>query len=267
MSVGDILDGAFKLLKANFKTITVITAVFVVPLQLVAAFAQRNVNNGRGLLRVLNDPTLARPANQNNASLIAALLAGLVALVTAPFIAGAISRVVAASYMGSEETAGPALRVTGHRFWALTASFVLVHVLEAIGFILCILPGIAVMTLYVMVAPAIVVEELGPLQGMRRSYTLARSRFWPTMGISLLAGVMSYFLGSLLATPFSIAALFIGFRWGWILLGLGGVLSALVSRPFVAIVATLLYFDARIRTEGFDLQVIAANLARQRATV
>ena len=38
------------------------------------------------------------------------------------------------------------------------------------------------------------------------------------------------------------------------------VLTALVTTPIVAIVATLLYFDARIRNEGFDLQVMALYL-------
>jgi hypothetical protein len=33
-----------------------------------------------------------------------------------------------------------------------------------------------------------------------------------------------------------------------------------VTAPIVAIVATLLYFDARIRHEGFDLQVIARDM-------
>jgi len=263
MNVGDILDGAFKLLKANIRTIAIITAVFVVPLQLLAAFTQRNVNGGMGLVQLFNDPSLARSANQNgtdNASLIAAAVTALVALVTAPFIAGAISRVVSASYLGRDEGPAPALRATGRRFWALTASFVLVHLLETVGFVLCILPGLAVMAMYVLVAPAIVVEELGPLQGMRRSWQLVRARFWPTLGIALLAGLFTSILGSVLSTPFSVMALLVGFHTGWILLGVGAVLSALVSRPIVAIVATLLYFDARIRTEGFDLQVMAGNL-------
>ena len=54
----------------------------------------------------------------------------------------------------------------------------------------------------------------------------------------------------------------IGFRWGWILAAIGEILPALVTMPLVAIVATLVYFDLRIRTEGFDLQMIAAELAR-----
>src|SRR5436309_1175943 len=48
MTMSDILDGAFKLFKANVRTVVLITAAFVVPLQLVAAFAQRNIFGGRG---------------------------------------------------------------------------------------------------------------------------------------------------------------------------------------------------------------------------
>ena len=43
---------------------------------------------------------------------------------------------------------------------------------------------------------------------------------------------------------------------------IGEILPALVTMPLVAIVATLVYFDLRIRNEGFDLQMIAAELAR-----
>src|SRR3954465_14902015 len=41
MTVSDVLDGAFKLLKANLRTIMIVTAVFIVPLQLISAFVQR----------------------------------------------------------------------------------------------------------------------------------------------------------------------------------------------------------------------------------
>jgi hypothetical protein len=262
MSLSDILDGAFKLWKANLSTLVVIAAVFVVPLQLAAAFAQRNANGGRGILDVINDPTLAQTNNgPNNGTLVAAGLALLAAAFTTPFIAGAISRVVAASYLGHQEGPGPALRATGRRFWALLGSWWLWHPLEWIGFLFCIFPGIVVMTMFVLVAPAIVVETLGPVQGMRRSWRLVRPRFWAVMGTMLLGGLIAYMLGNILATPFTVLALFIGLHWGWILVGIGGVLTALVTTPIVAIVATLLYFDARIRNEGFDLQVMATYLA------
>ena len=39
-------------------------------------------------------------------------------------------------------------------------------------------------------------------------------------------------------------------------------LSGLVSTPLVSIIATLVYYDGRIRQEGLDLQIMAADLAR-----
>jgi hypothetical protein len=288
MTVGDILDGAFKLMKANAAAIVTIVAVFVVPIQLLAAFAQRNLFDGAGFLMVFDDPSLAE-AGSTGADTVLQVLASLANLVVLPFLAGAISQVVAASYLGQELRAGPALRATLRRFWALTGAWVIKSLLQVAGFVVAgvlavvlvvggagvvaalvavavsLLVGapilFVVMGLSVMTAPAIVVEELGPIQGLRRSWRLASRRFWPVLGIALLAGLIASVIGQVLSVVPSLAALLVGLRWGWLLLGAGGVLTSIVTLPIVAVVATLLYFDARIRTEGFDLQVIGAELA------
>jgi hypothetical protein len=127
--------------------------------------------------------------------------------------------------------------------------------------------ALAVMALSVAVAPAVVVEELGPIQGVRRSWSLMRRRFWPVLGVALLAGLISNVLGQVLGVVPTFAGLIVGLEWGWILIAVGGILTALVTTPIVAIVATLQYFDARIRFEGFDLQVIAAELGPARARI
>jgi hypothetical protein len=265
-------------------------------LQLLAAFAQRNVLGGSGLLDVLNDPSVAEAgAEQPVGDQLVTYVAALVNLLVLPFLAGAISQVVGASYLGEELGPGPALRRTLRRAWALFASWVVVHVLElavagagfalaivalalsdggvqlalalfGVGLILVGVPAaLAVMALSVAVAPAVVVEELGPMRGVRRSWSLMRRRFWPVLGIALLAGLISNVLGQVLGVVPTFAGLIVGLEWGWILIAIGGILTALVTTPIVAIVATLQYFDARIRFEGFDLQVIAAELGPARA--
>jgi hypothetical protein len=113
----------------------------------------------------------------------------------------------------------------------------------------------------------VVVEELGPIRGVRRSWSLLRRRFWPVLGIALLAGLISNVLGQILGLAPTFAGLLVGLEWGWILVAFGAILTALVTTPIVAIVATLQYFDARIRFEGFDLQVIAAELGPTRARI
>jgi hypothetical protein len=290
MTLGDILDGAFKLLKANARTIVAIVAAFVVPLQLLSGFATREMLGGDSFVDLLGDPSLSDESTSTGTTMTSLVTTGIWYLVL-PFIAGAISKVVAASYLGRELRAGEALRATARRAWALFASWVVVHLLELGGFItgvvvlvgvavagggtaaavlgvlIIVLAGfpvlLAVMTLSIAVSPAIVVEELGPIAGIRRSWRLCRRRFWPILGIALLSGFVANMLGQILATVPTVIGLFVPFDTvGWILFSLGGILSSLVTLPVVAIVATLVYFDARIRTEGFDLEVIAAELAR-----
>lgn len=265
MTLSDILDGAFKLLKANWRTVLLITAAFVVPLHLISAFVQRNLYSGRSFFDAVNNPTL-QSSNSDNARLAIAGAVALVSLLVTPFVAGAISKVVAASYLGGEETVGSALRATGRRTGALLGAWLCVHILESIGFVLCIFPGLVVMATFVAVAPAIVIEGLGPMRGMRRSARLLWPRLFPTMGIALVSGLLASVVGNALGTVPSFAALAIGLKYGWPLLAAGSILSALITTPFVAIVATLIYFDGRIRQEGFDLQVMADDLARRSPT-
>ncbi|HEX2848913.1 MAG TPA: hypothetical protein VHN98_00085 [Acidimicrobiales bacterium] len=260
MSLSDILDGAFKLLKANAKTILLIVATITLPLQLLSAFATRQTFDV-GLMNVINDPTVAESVNRSSAARsIAQLAAVLLSLLVTPFIAGAVSRVVAASYVGDTISVGGALRVALRRSPALLAAFVLVHLAILVGGVFCILPGFAVSALFVLVAPAIAIEEIGPIRAMRRSWRLVWPRFWPVLGISLLAGFIANLFSQILGAIPVYAATIIGGSYAWIVAAVGATLGELVAAPIVVIVATLLYFDARIRREGFDLQVMAADI-------
>ena len=265
MTFGDILDGSFKLLKANLRTIVLVSAVFLIPVNLLAAFFQRDLLGGHGFLRLMNDPSLLQEAaytGPSNAALVGAVLAVLASVLVTPFVGGAVSRVVASSYLGDELAPGAAMRATWARFLALLGAFLLTLVLKGVGLLFCLVGALVPMTFFLVTTPAVMVEELGPVQSMARSVGLVRTRFWQVMGVGIVSGLLASLLGNILSTPFTVAALAIGYRWGWILAAIGAILPALVTTPFVAIVATLVYFDLRIRNEGFDLQMIAAELAR-----
>jgi hypothetical protein len=264
MSFADVLDGAFRLLRANLATIVLVTAVFIVPLQLISAFLARDLFGGRGIFDLLRDPSLAQQEFETGVSttqLVGTITTSLIGLLITPIVGGAITRVVSTSYLGQQLSAGDALRTTGRRVWALLGAAILVHLIELVGAGLCILPGVAAMAFFICTTPAIMVEEVGPIKAMRRSFALVRPRFWPVVGIALVSGIMAWTLSSILGTPFNFAAQAIGLHWGFILLAVGSIVPTLVTAPFVAIVATLVYFDARIRYEGFDLQMIARGLA------
>ena len=50
MMFSDLLDGSFRLLKANLSAIVLVAAVFLIPVNLVAAFFQRDLLGGYGFL-------------------------------------------------------------------------------------------------------------------------------------------------------------------------------------------------------------------------
>lgn len=260
MSVGDVLDGSFKLLKANARTILLVVATIIVPIQFVSAFAIRE-QFSTGILNVLQDPTLVE--NQNTVgfgNIGVTIVTGLFSLLTAPLIAGAVSRVVAASYLGQHMGPAEALRLTVRRFGALLAASILVFLVEVVGFVLCIVPAVLAFALYTAVTPAVMIEEIGPIAAMRRSWRLMRPRLWGVLGIAVLARIIAGVLGNLLGGVPSIAATFLGGSFAWLFIAIGSVLSSLISAPIVAIVSTLLYFDGRIRNEGFDLQIMARDI-------
>ncbi len=258
MTVSDVLDGIFKLLKANFRTIAVIVATLVVPVQLAVAFSERNLLHGQSLIKALNDPSVARSSSTPLLPYVG-LAANYLLL---PYVGAAIAQVASASYLGRQIGPKEALLGVWHKSGTLFAAWV-VHVgAELVGVLACGVGIVFVFPLFMMLAPVIVLEGLPFWQAARRSWRLATRRYWPTLGTALLAGLVAYLLGQILGGVPSVAALLIGLHWGWLLLGVGSSLAALIVTPVAGLTATLLYFDARIRTEGLDLQVIAADLAR-----
>jgi hypothetical protein len=266
MNLGDIIDGAFALFRANFKAIVIIVAVISGPIRLISAFASRNailgVHNAFSNIGNPNGTTTFQTQTSSGAQTLATLLAALASLVLLPYVAGAICKLVAASYLGESLPAGQALGAAGRRVLPLFAAWFLVHIAEVGAGILLILPGLLVMSMFLCTAPAIVMENLGPIEGMRRSSQLNRGRIWPILGIALASGFVVSIIGNIIDVPFVLGAIAMGARWGWVLLFVGSLLSSLVTLSLTAVIATLIYFDGRIRKEGFDLQILARTLGR-----
>ena len=104
-----------------------------------------------------------------------------------------------------------------------------------------------------------VLEEIGPVASLKRSWSLVKGEFWPTLGRFLLMNLVIGFIGG-----------FLGFVIGLI----GGLVTVVVTSnptspiglaismffvmlgsglllPFSAAFETLIYTDLRIRKENF----------------
>lgn len=268
MTVADILDGAFAIIKARPMRLLGISAVFVVPVNLIAAYLQRNMLGTVGLGDFFanpNDPAVVAESQQGtNASEIwAAVLIWVIPALALVFVAAAVSKLVGAWTAGEDPSAGELLRSVGRRWWPLLAAYLLVHLVEGLGALTCYIGTLAAMAFFSVTAPVIGAEDVGPLEAMKRSSRLVGARFWPVLGINLLIALVDFLLTNALGGLPQVLAGWFGWDVAWLLLAAGNIIGAVISTPFVAAATVLLYLDLRIRTEGLDIELSARQLLDQ----
>src|SRR4051794_36973476 len=101
---------------------------------------------------------------------------------------------------------------------------------------------------------------------MRRSFELVRGSWWRVLGILLVGVVLVSFLAGILQAllTFIPAALANG---NDVVLAvtavIAGTVSVTLTTPFTAAVFSLVYFDQRVRREGFDLELLAQGLGER----
>ena len=261
MTASDVLDGAFAVLKRAPGKVLGFTAVFAVPVQMASGWLQRDLLGGEGLGELFEGDSSLTALDSGTGSetwaQIVLLFGPSLALV---FVAAGLARLVGAWHVGSDLSFRQLLAGSRRHAWPLLASWTLVHLAEGVGLLLLGVPALAAMTWFLVVAPVIGAEDLGPIQAMRRSARLTSRRFWPVLGLALLSGLVATMFSYAIGLLPTVLSLVIGTDGlGWVVLGAAGVMTGLVTMPVVAAATVLIYLDLRVRTEGLDLELDAAR--------
>lgn len=130
---------------------------------------------------------------------------------------------------------------------------------------------------------ALVLEDLGVFAALRRSWRLTGGRFWRIVGVLMVAGLIASIAQQAISIAFRLVGTMLGFGAASTTSGsasqlaiaittlglslVGSLIAGLVTQPFIAAVTTLLYTDARIRSEGFDLALVRAVTGAQQDRV
>lgn len=140
-----------------------------------------------------------------------------------------------------------------------------------IGALLAAVAALWLATRTALATPALVLEGIGPLAALRRSFALTRGRrMWRVLGIvlliQLLVGAATQIIGGvvgfaatliyivvLIATDFQQFALAASIML--VLTMLGTFIASTLVQPFAAAAATVLYADVRMRDEGWDIEL------------
>jgi hypothetical protein len=295
LGIGELLDGALGLIRSNPKTVLGLAAVISsvsalvqtlgIWISLEALGAPTTIVTGDDLDATADLVTLA---TAGVAQLIPALVAGFLQVLAS----GLFIVLVAAAVLGRRLDAARTWDLLKPRLLPLIGLTVLLGVglVAALGGLVAVVVvllvaggqwaiapavilGVAgiVVLVYVYVrlsvaSPALVIEGLGPIASIRRSWRLVRGSWWRVLGILLLSAIITNLLSTVVSVPITmVASLATGVSDSLLptvlAAGIATLVAGIITLPFSAAVTGLLYTDLRMRREALDIQLTSAGVS------
>ena len=233
----ELIDAAFQLIKSQFSTVITISAIGCIPMLLVYLFSPFSPTN---------------LAVQRWNSILLNMVASFVAIM---FLEGSLLFALSEAYLGRQITVSASvssgLRNMGRLFIAYMATGFLI----GLAFVLLIVPGFIVFT-WLFVVPALVVIERAPLT----SATLSRSRaLCGDTKLRILGFGLIFSIAGMIVAGTSAIALHL--TKSLVFSELVGILQCLICWPLYMAFVIVQYYDARIRKEGYDVELMASTLS------
>ena len=267
LSVGEILDVAIKITWRNARTLIPLVAIVIAPAEILTVLILSSSSPTPTLTPQLGNPTLQptpRPVRLPPHELWTAFAGfGVVTvlfLIASVLATAACYKAVTDAYLGELPDRGRSLTFALHRLGSVLWVTALGTLATALGFVACLIPGIWLYVSFAVAVPVVLTEGTRGRRALGRSFRLVKGRWWPTAGliflgfllVSIVSGAIGVLLTGLLLTGAggnAAATLTIN--------AVGRTVGAIVTTPFTAAFVTVLYFDLRVRKEGFDLQLMA----------
>lgn len=172
------------------------------------------------------------------------IVAVLVQIVAATLYAGMVVALVQDVQDGRRDhSVGELFRSVTGVVAPLILAGLLVGIAVAIGFVLLIVPGLILLTIFSVVAPAIVLERKGVIESLGRSRELVRGNGLQVFAVILVVFLLTFVLAALIGGIGAAA-------------GTGGrivaeFIASTLTAPLAALASAVLYFELR-RTKAED---------------
>lgn len=264
LSVGEILDLAIKIYRQRFVAMAKAVAVVVAPVAVVTALVQLSLSpdSSSSILGPIDATGQPNIDGGELWSLIAGFLAaGTLAYIAAQLATAASFKLVAGAYLDEPPDWRGSLSFALSRLGPLLWLTFVFGVLLVLGFVACILPGFYLYVAWSVAVPVLLLEDVRGRKALKRSKQLVKGRWWSILGAIvvalILAGIVQgVFSGVLLGV--------IGTADNAIVTAIAGAIAntaaSVLTTPFTAAVIMGLYFDLRVRKEGFDLELLARRV-------
>lgn len=245
LSTGEILDNAFGLYRRHFAPLVVIVLV----VSAVPTILELYVQASGGFF--------VRP--------VLWMLIGLLNIVLSAIGTAAAVFIVSDSYLGRPVDPWDALSRAVPYIARIVVLSILTTLVVGLGFMFFLVPGVIFLSALVISTQALVLEEnRSPIEAMGRSWQLTKGFRWKVLALVVVTAIIVFIpsialvsVASFLATG---PAVLTDLSIGWSLALVLGAVVQLLLYPLMYSVLTVLYYDLRVRKEGFDLEVLAQAL-------
>ncbi len=256
LSVGEQLDASFKVVRASFGTLAVCVLAVALPLNIINTLILASTRDNAFNLDVATNHVSSGTAAAGQ------LATGLLSLVLTTLAAAACFRAVSGAYLGETPTVGESLSFAAGRVVPLIWLSILYSVGLIIPFLALIIPGVWLAVAWSVSYPALLAEDVRGSKALGRSFRLTKGRWWPTFGallvmyliVLVISGILGLLFGATLIGSLDNEAV------AAVLTTIVNTLSSLITLPLFAAVLTIIYYDLRVRKEGFDLHLLARGV-------
>lgn len=167
------------------------------------------------------------------------LLIGLISMIIIKIASGVVIKFSSSLLENKKTNLWNAVRFTMSKILALLIAVILASIIILLGVIALVVPGIILYVMFSLMDPVIMIENVGPIEGIYRSKALVRHRWLKTFIILLILGI-------LLGMIYVIVDFFIKPTLGvYSFLINSGVLA--IVEPLVPVALTLDYYSMRVK--------------------
>ena len=262
LSTGEILDVAIKICIAQWRTLLKAVLIVVVPLQIASTILTADYTVSSIDLSAGSSKSAQETLDELNQYVGGLAIAGLLQLGAVALATAACFRAIAQSYLGESADWRESLRFATRHIPSLLLLTLLYVIGVGLGAVLFLVPGIWLYVAWAFALPVLLVEGARGRTALARSFELVRGRWWKTFGTLVVGFVLAAIISTLMQGIF-----LIGMVVGddndtavLVLSALAGIVGLAISTPFQAALLTVLYFDLRVRKEGFDLELLAQEI-------
>ena len=267
----EIVDAAVSLFRDNFKTMAVIGLAASLPF--VAAIIA-----GVGVFGAMRDP---QAFINNPLTMLPGIIGfGLLMIFWMAVVDGAMTFAAAEAYHGRKPTPADALRgAIGKGVSLVGGNLLRILIIASVGAIASVgvaiasqvNRGVAVLIAIIVavlavhllartfaITSAIVIEDQSATEGVSRSFFLSKDSTLRIVGIAFLC-IVIYWLANLVSAMLIQAVINLVLR-SPVVAAVAGNLAGMVIYPFLNIAIMVLYYDQRVRKEGYDLDVMTSAI-------